>query len=246
VLVELLFHITPSQREALEGFTMLLATGVLFYVSYWLVSKIEVARWNAFVRGQMEKALGAGSGLALAAVAFLAVYREGFETILFYKALLDSSGTAGLAPVVMGIALGSVLLVGIYFAVTYTGFRLPLKPFFAVTSGMLYYMAFVFAGKGMAELQGAGWVSLTPVGWGPRMPFMGVYPTLESLGVQAVLVALALVALVWARWAAPPGAAPAPVATSLPAVAEVPPAGPPTSRGGAAPLPPRRSRSSVS
>src|SRR5260221_2191386 len=94
-VVELLFEITPGQREALEGVTMLLATAVLFYVSYWLLSKIEVAKWNAFVKGRLEEALSTGSGFALASVAFLAVYREGFETILFYKALLTSAGSAG-------------------------------------------------------------------------------------------------------------------------------------------------------
>src|SRR2546429_15979 len=94
-VVELLFEITPGQREALEGVTMLLATAVLFSVSYWLLSKIEVAKWNAFVKGRMEDALSTGSGFALASVAFLAVDRDGFETILFYKALLTSAGSAG-------------------------------------------------------------------------------------------------------------------------------------------------------
>src|SRR5207244_1590054 len=93
-VVELLFQITPGQREALEGATMLVATAVLFYVSYWLLSKIEVAKWNAFVKGRMEEALSTGSSFALASVAFLAVYREGFETILFYQALLTSAGYA--------------------------------------------------------------------------------------------------------------------------------------------------------
>src|SRR5438876_9715252 len=92
--------------------TMLLATAVLFYVSYWLLSKIEVAKWNAFVKGRMEEALSTGSGFALASVAFLAVYREGFETILFYKALLTSAGSAGGAsgagPVAAGLLLGGV------------------------------------------------------------------------------------------------------------------------------------------
>src|SRR5438046_10300859 len=87
-------EIRPRQREALEGVTMLVATAVLCYVSYWLLSKIEVAKWNAFVQGRMEEALSTGSGFALASVAFLAVYREGFETILFDKALLTSAGSA--------------------------------------------------------------------------------------------------------------------------------------------------------
>src|SRR5256886_9153940 len=108
-MVELLFEITTSQREALEGVTMLLATAVLFYVSYWLLSKIEVAKWNAFVKGRMEEALSTGSGFALASVAFLAVYREGFETILFYKALLTSAGSAGGAPAARPEAGGSIL-----------------------------------------------------------------------------------------------------------------------------------------
>src|SRR2546427_2994264 len=95
VVVELLFEITPGQRETLEGGTMLLATAVLFYVSYWLLSKIEVAKWSAFVKGRMEDALSTGSGFALSSVAFLAVYREGFETILFYKALLTSATGGG-------------------------------------------------------------------------------------------------------------------------------------------------------
>ncbi len=91
-LVELLFQITPGQREAIEGGTMLLAAAVLFYVSYWLLSKIEAAKWTAFVKGKMQSALSSGSGIALSAVAFLAVYREGFETILFYNRRNRSRG----------------------------------------------------------------------------------------------------------------------------------------------------------
>src|SRR2546427_9577808 len=74
---------------------MLLAAAVLFYVSYWLLSKIEAAKWTAYVKGRMEEALRTGSGFALASVAFLAVYREGFETILFYQALFTSTGASG-------------------------------------------------------------------------------------------------------------------------------------------------------
>lgn len=203
VLVELLFHITPGQREALEGFTMLLATAVLFYVSYWLLSKIEVAKWNAFVQGRMEQALSTGSGLALGTVAFLAVYREGFETILFYKALLTSAepggagAGAGAGPVVGGVAVGAVTLVAVYIAINQFGLRVPLKPFFAITGAMLYYMAFVFAGKGIAELQEAGLVKTSVVAWAPRIPVLGIYPTVQSLALQGLLIVLLLFAVVW-------------------------------------------------
>ncbi len=202
VVVELLFEITPGEREALEGITMLLATAVLFYVSYWLLSKIEVAKWNAFVKGRMEDALSTGSGFALSSVAFLAVYREGFETILFYKALLTSAGPAGgggeaAAAVVGGILVGAVGLVIVYVGISRFGVKVPLKPFFAVTSAMLYYMAFVFAGKGIADLQESGLVRTSVVEWAPRIPVLGIYPTIQSLTLQLLLVVLLVVAVVW-------------------------------------------------
>jgi high-affinity iron transporter len=200
-VVELLFEVTPGQREALEGVTMLLATAVLFYVSYWLLSKIEVAKWNAFVKGRMEEALSTGSGFALASVAFLAVYREGFETILFYKALLTSAGSgaggAAAGPVAAGILLGAVALVIVYIAISRFGMKVPLKPFFAVTSAMLYYMAFVFAGKGIADLQESGILGTSVVSWAPRIPLLGIYPTVQSLSLQFLLIVLLLVAVVW-------------------------------------------------
>jgi len=202
-VVELLFEITPGQREALEGVTMLLATAVLFSVSYWLLSKIEVAKWNAFVKGRMEDALSTGSGFALASVAFLAVYREGFETILFYKALLTSAGSAGggggsaAGPVTAGILLGAVALVIVYIGINRFGMKVPLKPFFAVTSAMLYYMAFVFAGKGIADLQESGVLGTSVVEWAPRIPVLGIYPTVQSLALQFLLIVLLLVAVVW-------------------------------------------------
>jgi high-affinity iron transporter len=194
--LETVFVLSPAHREALEGGTMVVATGVLFYVSYWLLSKMEVVKWNHFVKSKVKDALDSGSALALASAAFLAVYREGFETVLFYKALFVA-GSGSAMPVVAGILAGSVVLVAVYVAINRFGVRLPLKPFFAVTSGFLYYMAFVFAGKGIAELQEGGLVGTTILSWAPRAPALGIYPTAESLGAQAVLLALAVVALVW-------------------------------------------------
>ncbi|MEO8031780.1 MAG: FTR1 family protein [Gemmatimonadota bacterium] len=198
LLLETLIEVSPGHREALEGATMLVAMAMLFYVSYWLLSKMEVAKWNRFVKSKVQDALSSGSALALVSVAFLAVYREGFETILFYKALFVAGGSSGAAwPVIGGIVAGSVVLSIAYFAINRFGVKLPLKPFFGVTSAFLYYMAFVFAGKGIAELQEGGLMSTTILPWGPRMPALGIYPTVESLALQAVLLALFAFALLW-------------------------------------------------
>ena len=197
VVFELLIHAGPSQREAFEGFTMLVAVVVLFYVSYWLFSKIQADKWSAFLKTKVQSALSSGSALALASVAFLAVYREGVETILFYKALLASGGPGGTAAVAAGAALGAVALVILYVAIMRLGLRTPMKPFFAVTGALLYYMAFVFAGKGIAELQEAHIVGTTviPALQWLRVPFLGIYPTIQSLALQGVLLLLLLVAL---------------------------------------------------
>jgi high-affinity iron transporter len=195
--LETVFALSRAHQEGLEGGVMLVAAVTLFYVSYWLLSKLEVAKWNRFVRGKVESALSRGSALALASVAFLAVYREGFETVLFYKALAVSGGAGDWAPIAGGILIGAAVLAVVYVAINRFGVRLPLKPLFGVTGALLYYMAFVFAGKGFAELQEAGALPLTPVSGGPRIPAMGIYPTVESLSVQGVLLLLAIVALCW-------------------------------------------------
>ena len=198
VVFEVLIDAGPGQREAFEGITMLVAVVVLFYVSYWLLSKIAADKWSEFLKSKMQAALSSGSALALASVAFLAVYREGVETILFYKALLASGGSGGAGAVAAGAALGAVALVLLYVAIMRLGLRIPMKAFFAVTGALLYYMAFVFAGKGIAELQEGRIVGTTviPALQWLRVPFLGIYPTLQSLALQGVLVLLLLVALV--------------------------------------------------
>ena len=195
--LETVFRLSPAHQEAFEGATMVLATIVLFYVSYWLLSKMEVAKWNHFVRSKMQHALTSGSAFALASVAFLAVYREGFETVLFYKALFVAGGSGSVMAVLGGMAAGAAVMAGVYVAINRFGVRLPLKPMFAVTSAFLYYMAFVFAGKGVAELQEGGLIPTTVVSWAPRLPAIGLYPTIESLAAQGVLVTLLIVAVVW-------------------------------------------------
>ena len=195
--IETVFHLSPANQEVLEGITMVVATVVLFYVSYWLLSKMEVVKWNHFVKSKVNDALTSGSSWALASAAFLAVYREGFETVLFYKALFLTGGANGSMPILTGILIGAAVLVGVYIAISRFGVRLPLKPFFGVTSAFLYYMAFVFAGKGVAELQAGGLLPTTMLAWVPRLPALGVYPTLESLLAQALLLALLVAALVW-------------------------------------------------
>ena len=202
ILFELLIETTPGQRDALEGVTMLVAVVVLFFVSYWLLSKVEADKWTAFLKQRVHAALSSGSALALASVAFLAVYREGVETILFYKALLVSGGSGDAGTVALGVGLGAATLVALYVVIMRLGLRIPMKLFFAVTGALLYYMAFVFAGKGIAELQEGRIVGTTVIPaleW-LRVPFLGIYPTVQSLALQGLLLVLAIAAWVVLRF----------------------------------------------
>ncbi len=195
--IEWIFRIGPAQQEALEGGVMLLAAVTLFYVSYWLISKVEIAAWTRFVKGKIQRAVESGSALALAGVAFLAVYREGFETVLFYKALYVAGGAGGAPAVTAGMLAGMAALVGVYVGIERFGLKIPMRPFFAVTGATLSYLAFVFAGQGVRELQGGGFVGSTPVPGVPHSAFLGIYPTVETLSVQAAIVLALVVALVW-------------------------------------------------
>jgi high-affinity iron transporter len=196
-LMEWLLEGGAAPREALEGGVMLVAAAVLFYVSYWLVSKVEAEAWQRFVREKIERAAASGRSLALASVAFLAVYREGFETVLFYKALYVSGGAGGAAPITLGLATGGVVLLAVYIGIEKFGIRIPLRPFFAVTGATLFFMAFVFAGTGVKELQEGALLPSTLVPGAPRSEFFGIYPTVQSLAVQGLIVVSLIVAAVW-------------------------------------------------
>jgi high-affinity iron transporter len=129
-------------------------------------------------------------------VAFLSVYREGFETVLFYKALYLYAGdtTAGIIP---GFFVGCAVLAVVYFLINQLGMRIPVKWFFVVTSVFLYYMAFMFMGKGLHELQMGGALSITGADFAPEIPWLGMYPTWETFGGQMVLVIAYAGALVY-------------------------------------------------
>lgn len=194
-LIQTLFRVNPRHQETLEGATMLLATVVLFYVSYWLTSKAEAHRWQQYIKKKVQSSLSAGSLVALWSAAFLAVYREGAETVLFYRALLGGTERGEASAVLGGLGVGALILILIFLLLRSGAIRIPIGAFFAATSALLYYLAFVFAGKGIRELQASGLVGITPAHWMPSWDFLGLYPTWESLGLQILLAAAAAVAL---------------------------------------------------
>ena len=195
-IVHEVLHLSIASQELMEGWIMLFAVVVLFWVSYWLVSKIEAEKWQSYITQKMKTAVSTGSAFALGGVAFLSVYREGFETVLFYKALYlyAGDGTQGIVP---GFLAGCVILAVVFYLINKAGVKVPIKWFFAFTSVFLYYMAFTFMGKGLHELQMGQALSMTPAVFAPEIPWLGMYPTWETMIGQGVLVLAYVFALVY-------------------------------------------------
>lgn len=187
--------ISGASREMTEGLTALFAAAILFYVGVWLHNKLQAQRWKEFIESKVQKATSGKTLWTLALLAFIAVYREVFETVLFYQTLWLQAGESGHNMVLGGFFAAAVGLVLLSWLIFRFSVRLPLRLFFGVNSALMYLLAVIFAGKGVAALQAAGRLPINGVNF-PRIDVLGIYPNLESLGLQLFLVLVALVFLV--------------------------------------------------
>jgi high-affinity iron transporter len=190
--------ISGASRELTEGVTALIAAAILLYVGFWLHNKLQAQRWKAFIETKVQGALDNGALWSIALVAFIAVYREVFETVLFYQTLWLQAGSGGQHMVLMGFLSAAAALVVLAWLIFKFSVRLPLRLFFAINSVLLYLLAVVFAGKGVAALQEAGVVPVHSVNF-PTIDVLGVYPNLQALGLQGLLVLAALVFVYMSR-----------------------------------------------
>lgn len=195
-----LVPVSGASRELVEGVTALVAVAVLLYVSHWLFQKTYIHDWKAYLEQHLGRAVSRGSAFAMAGLAFAAVYREGFETVLFYQALMFDAGTGA---VLAGFAPGILIIAAIGYGIVRLGLRLPLKRVFAVTGSVLLYLAFVFIGKGLYNLQEAGLFSPHPLPWMPDhealRQLLGLYPLAETVLAQAGFLTLLGAAALWHR-----------------------------------------------
>jgi high-affinity iron transporter len=185
-----------QHRESMEGFISIFAAAALFYVGYWLHTRSEARRWQSFIQDRVQNVLSSKRILGLIGVSFFAVYREAFEVVLFYQALWLQNAE-GHQAIIGGFLAGVVALLVATFAIFKLGVRIPLKYFFGITGTLLYIMAFIFAGTGINQLQAAGWVPATPLEFPPALPLLGIYPTLETLAVQALLLCAFIATSFW-------------------------------------------------
>jgi high-affinity iron transporter len=202
VLATLVIDIAPVNRELLEAITALIAVVVLVVVSFWLIQRLEHRRRMEFMRARTAAAIAAGSTGAFVALGFTAVYREGFETVLFYQALALFAEGLGLW-VVLGAVAAAGGLAGVGYAILGLGRKLPLKPMLFTGAAILLLLSVAFVGNAVRSLQEADLIAVSPVqdGWA-RLPVFvaeltGIHPTTQGVAAQAVLLAIFVLGAAW-------------------------------------------------
>lgn len=201
VAVHFVIVLAPVGREVMEAATAILAVVVLFWVSFWLIARLEHQRWMEFLKARVWTAVSLGSAASLMLIGFTAVYREGFETVLFYEALF-SFGQGLVGWIVLGLGLGIVALAAVTLAIFKLGRKLPVKAFLSGAVVLLMATSIAFLGNAVYALQEADVVGYHRlVGW-PRLPIYlaqatGYYPTRETVGAQVALLAVYVLGALW-------------------------------------------------
>lgn len=188
-----------ASQEAIEGVTALIAVVVLYYVSNWMLSKSETDAWTHYIKSKAQKSSETGSYFALAFTAFLAVFREGAEVVLFFQPLMSDDN---IGSVWAGFIIGCICLVFVYLAIHFLSVKIPIKPFFTATSILMFVMSISFLGAGIKELiEGDLFTMHSPdwLSWIPSndvLDVLGIYPCLETLIPQLILLVVTIVIFV--------------------------------------------------
>jgi high-affinity iron transporter len=180
-----------EHSDIMEGIIILVAAGLMLYVSGWLMVKQDPRGWQDYLAHKADTALAQETAWAVGALAFLAVFREGAETVLFINALATTEGGwsgglfAGLAAATAGLAV-------LFYFINLIAQRIPLRPLFILTSAFLFAMAIKFIGEAVQEFQEQSVLPFTEVKDAAWLGWLGLNPTLEALSAQFLVILFAL------------------------------------------------------
>jgi high-affinity iron transporter len=197
-IAQYIIELSGASRELIEAIAGISAVAVLFWVSFWVLNKIETKKWIEFVKAKVWKATTTGSLMVFVMLSFFTVYREGFETVLFYQAIFSFARYMEWY-VIAGLISGLVVIIGVALVVRRIGKKLPLRALFGFTMGIGAYMSIAFIGNAVREFQELGYISTTPlIGIVPRFDInlasmTGIHPTLESVVAQIILLSIYVV-----------------------------------------------------
>lgn len=188
--VEKLINLSGASRELMEGVGSIIAVLVLLFAGVWLHSHSEMSKWTAFVKNKINGISETGNWIGLFVFSFIVVFREAFEVVLFLSSLKLNNPEVGGSAINWAL-LTSVVIVAIISVLflKYTKI-LPIGKLFKLASYMVAVLAVVLAGKGIIALQEAGYISITPIEFIPRIELFGVYPNLQSILAQVLVLAI--------------------------------------------------------
>ena len=192
ILFTLLFNGNGPEQEILEGVVALVAMVMLLYTSNWMLSKSSVDSWNRYIKNKTVAAISQGSVISLALLSFLAVFREGAETVMFYQAIF-AMAPSGSKEIWTGFAAAAVVLVIIFVLIRFTSVKIPIRPFFVITSALMAIMVVIFAGGGVHALIEGDLVPATYLPGVPTSDWIGLYPYVQSIGAQVLALVVVIV-----------------------------------------------------
>jgi high-affinity iron transporter len=181
----------------ISGWTGIFAAGMLLYMSYWLHSKANIEEWNQYIHAKSKSALDTGKIISLGILSFLAVFREGTETVLFFIGMVNQISLQNL---IVGILIGFAVLAILAYLMLFIGVKLPVRPFFLVSSLIVFYLCFKFTGLGIHSLQLANTLPSTTAQHLPSIDFLGLYPSWQSSIPQFLLIVFAFAMLIWKQF----------------------------------------------
>ncbi|WP_425804943.1 FTR1 family protein [Desulfitobacterium sp. Sab5] len=183
-----------TNNALINGWTGVIAAAMLLYMSYWLHSQSNIADWQQYIRTKSESALDTGRMVSLGVLSFLAIFREGTETVLFFIGMVNQITMSDL---VLGLVIGFGLLAALAFLMIRLGLKLPIRPFFMVSSVIVFYLCLKFTGMGIHGLQMAGLIPSTMSSSIPNIDLLALYPSWQSTLPQIALVVMALTVILW-------------------------------------------------
>ena len=188
-----------AHDDRIEAGVLIIAAALLFYMSGWLIVKQDPRQFKAQIERSTRFALDNGTRSSLGLLAFLAVFREGAETILFLHALAGTTGGYSLG-FIAGLVVASLCLIAMFMAMQWLAIRLPLRPVFLVTSAFLFLMGLRFIGASVQEMQEQAWLDVTAVALPDGFDLVFVNQSLEAITAQGVIAMIAVLGTAWATW----------------------------------------------
>ncbi|MBS6244165.1 MAG: FTR1 family iron permease [Streptococcus sp.] len=192
VLLQFLFPAVSSgsNREIIEGAVGIFAVLMMIMVGIWLHSKSSIKKWNDFMESQMKAVTATGSFISMFALSFLAVFREGAETILFYAGIYPRIDKASFF---LGIGLAFLVLFVLALIMNKASTYFKPHRIFLILTWLIYALAFKMLGVSIHALQLTNILPSHLMNGFPSIDWAGIYPSLEVVTCQLIFVVIVLI-----------------------------------------------------